>query len=96
MPGLDSDFREALRYAIRNCPARTAGQLAAIDLAGKAISKGPSTLAALELKTLNLELGFWLTHYQRLQEFSSQRLPHADAEEAPMAPDVESSRSKAG
>lgn len=40
MTGLDSDCKEALRYAIRNCPARTTGQLAAIDYAERAIRQG--------------------------------------------------------
>ncbi|GAC1038066.1 hypothetical protein thsps117_28240 [Pseudomonas sp. No.117] len=72
MPGLESDYREALRYAIRNCPARTTGQLAAIDYADRAIRQGLETLTSLERKTLILELGFWLTHYRRLQEFAGQ------------------------
>ncbi|WP_260856165.1 hypothetical protein [Pseudomonas oryzihabitans] len=72
MPGLESDFREALHYATRNCPARTTGQLAAIDYADRAIRQGLEALTSLERKTLILELGFWLTHYRRLQEFSGQ------------------------
>ena len=72
MTGLDSDCQEALRYAIRNCPARTTGQLAAIDYAERAIRQGLNALSSLEQKTLALELGFWLTHYQRLQEFGAR------------------------
>ncbi len=78
MPGLDSDFKEALHYAIRNCPARTTGQQVAIDHAERALRHGLVALSPLERKTLALELGFWLDHYQRLQEFSGQRLASTD------------------
>lgn len=80
MSGLDSDFNEALHYAIRSCPARTPEQRAAIDHAEKVIRQGPAALSPLERKTLVLELGFWLDRYQRLQEFSGQRLVGAAAE----------------
>lgn len=73
MSGLDSDFNEALRYAINNCPARTTGQRAAIHAAEKFIRQGPDALSPLERKTLALELGFWLDRFQRLHEFSGQR-----------------------
>ncbi|WP_232104342.1 hypothetical protein [Pseudomonas oryzihabitans] len=86
MTGLDSDCKEALRYAIRNCPARTTGQLAAIDYAERAIRQGLDALSSLEQKTLALELGFWLTHYQRRQEFADSCA--ADAAATPAQPPV--------
>lgn len=86
MTGLDSDFSEALRYAIRNCPARTTGQLAAIDYAERAIRQGLNALSPLEQKTLALELGFWLSHYQRIQEFSAPRPADAENRQTPAAP----------
>lgn len=91
MSGLDSDFNEALRYAISNCPARTTGQLAAIHYAERVIRQGLDVLSPLERKTLALELGFWLDRYQRLQEFSGQRLADTDA-----GPVAASDRNKAG
>lgn len=86
MPGLESDFGEAPRYAIRNCPARTTGQLAAIDYADRAIRQGLEALTSLERKTLILEVSFWLTHYRRLQEFAVPRLADAETSQAPTAP----------
>lgn len=86
MTGLDSDFREALRYAVRNCPARTTGQLAAVDYAERAIRQSLDALTPLEQKTLALELGFWLTHYQRIQEFSAPRPADAETAQTPAAP----------
>ncbi|QDD87790.1 hypothetical protein [Pseudomonas oryzihabitans] len=71
MPGLSSDYKEALRYAIKNCPARTTGQLAAIEFAERAIREDLSALTTLERKTLTLELGLWLTRYHRIKEFSA-------------------------
>ncbi|APQ14292.1 hypothetical protein BJP27_23430 [Pseudomonas oryzihabitans] len=81
MPGLDSDYKEALHYAIKNCPARTIGQLAAIEFAERAIREDLSVLTALERKTLTLELGLWLTRYQRIREFSasSETLARTDS-----------------
>ncbi|MDK4201596.1 hypothetical protein QKY98_20905 [Pseudomonas sp. HR1] len=85
MTGLDSDCKEALRYAIRNCPARTTDQLAAIDYAERAIRQGLNALSPLEQKTLALELGFWLTHYQRIQEFSAPGSADAETAQTPAA-----------
>ncbi|ONN68804.1 hypothetical protein [Pseudomonas oryzihabitans] len=85
MTGLDSDCKEALRYAIRNCPARTTGQLAAIDYAERAIRQGLNALSPMEQKTLALELGFWLSHYQRIQEFSAPGPADAETAQTPAA-----------
>jgi hypothetical protein len=93
MSALDSGFNEALRYAISNCPARTTGQLAAIDYAERVIRQGPAALSPLERRALTLELGFWLDRYQRLQEFSGQRL--ADTDARPLVASVPD-RNKAG